>query len=136
MKYSALFVSAVSFVVASGVVIAADQAAAPVAKPVAAATAAPVKKAKVKKVSVSGTVEAVDAAAMKVSIKDKKGMVKELMVAADAKIKRAGKAATLAEVLVGDRVTSAKGEVVNGVPTLKKLEVKAAKAIKKEGGKK
>jgi len=135
MKYSRLLVSVVSFVVASGVVIAAEQAAAPEAKPVAAATA-PVKKAKVEKVSVSGTVEAVDAAAGKLSIKDKKGMVKELMVAVDAKIKRAGKVATLAEVLVGDRVASAKGEVVNGVPTLKKLEVKAAKAIKKEAAKK
>jgi len=128
MKIRALLVSAVSLMVAAGVAVAAQHgaAAAPAAKTAAAPAAA--KKPAVKKVSVSGSVEAVDAAAGKLSVKDKKGAVVELVVAADAKIKRSGKAATLAEVMVGDKVMSAKGEDVNGVATIKKLDVKAPKA--------
>jgi len=126
MKYRAMLVSALSLVLTASVVVAAEHTAATAGK-AAGATSAPAKKAKVVKVNVSGTVEAVDAAAGKISVKTKKGEVKELAVAADAKIKRGGKVATLAEVMVGDKVSKAAGEEVNGVPTVKKLEVKAAK---------
>jgi hypothetical protein len=129
MKIRALLVSAVSLVVAAGIAVAAEQAAAPADK------AAPVKAEKVKKVkpvkvNVKGMVEAVDAAAAKITVKTSKGEVKELAVAADAKIKRSGKVVTLAEVMVGDKVNTAKGEEVNGVPTVNKLDVKAPKAPK------
>ena len=128
MKYRSIFVCAVSMMVAAGVALAAEQAAAPAAPAAKAAPAAPAKakKPSVKKSTIMGTVEAVDAAANKLSIKDKKGAVKEVAVAADAKIRRANKAATLAELVVGDKVL-VKVEETDGVVTAKKVDAKPAK---------
>ena len=55
-----------------------------------------------KMMTVKGTVDAVDAGGMKLTVKDKAGMATVFMLTAEAKIKKGGKPATLADVMVGD----------------------------------
>ncbi len=94
---------------------AADKAACPAKKPA--------------KCTINGTVEAVDAAAMKMTVKNAKGEVKELVLAADTAI--SGKVKTLAEIVVGSQVqVKMVGDAVKSVK-VKKLP----KAAKKEAGK-
>jgi Cu/Ag efflux protein CusF len=80
----------------------------------------------------TGEVTAVDAAAGKLSIKDAKGVVTEVMVPADAKVFKPGKkGATLADVMVGDMVTIGSAEL-NGVKTVKSVKVRPPKKAKAE----
>jgi len=103
----------------AGVARAEDKAMAPkAAKPKAA-----------KVMSVSGTVEAVDAAGMKLTVKDKKGVATEFMLTADAKVKKGGKAATLADVMVGDMAT-VKYTMNMDQKVVKSVDAKAPKAAK------
>lgn len=91
------------------------------AKPAAKPAAKPMMK------KTMGTVAAVDVAGGKLSVKDKKGAVTEFTVTADAKIKKGGKPATLADVMVNDSVTV--GYEMNGdQKVVKSVMVKAAKA--------
>ncbi len=96
------------------------------------------KGGKGKASTVAGEVVAVDAAAGKLSIKDKDGVVTEFAVTADAKIMKPGKkGATLADVVVGDNVTVMCMEK-DGVKAVKHVKVKPAKKPKgdKEKGEK
>ncbi len=91
------------------------------------------KKAKLSKFT--GTVDAVDAAAGKVTVKDKKGMTMVMPVGADAKIMKAGKAAALSDIKAGDRVHIIyEGDM--GRPVVKELTIKDSKFMKKEKTKK
>jgi len=103
---------------------AADKAACPAKKPA--------------KCTINGTVEAVNAAAMKISVKNAKGEVKELVLAADTAIS-GKKVKTLAEIVVGSTVqVKMVGDVVKSVK-VKKLpkpaKVEAGKEAKAEKGK-
>jgi len=60
---------------------------------------------KVKSHTVRGTVEAVDAATGKITVKTKKGSV-DIMCGSACKMEQKGKVCTLADVAVGDMVTA------------------------------
>src|SRR5437773_12418913 len=73
-----------------------------------AAAAKPAKKESAKKphaMKLAGLVTAVDAASGKLSVKSKKGEMKDFTVAADAKVMKGSAKATLADVAVNDEVT-------------------------------
>lgn len=76
------------------------------------------------KCTVKGIVETVDAAAMKLTVKDKKGEVKEVVLNAETKITGKGVKA-IADIAVGDKVEA---KIVDDVA--KKVNVKKAKAPK------
>lgn len=78
-------------------------AAAPQPQSQSAPAEKPSKRASLSKYS--GTVESVDAAANKVSVKNKKGEVKDFTIGADAKLTRGGKAILLSDIAGGDTVT-------------------------------
>lgn len=124
-----LIVSAMAVMLCGGIALAAEKAAGKAACPAGKKSA---------KCTVSGTVEAVDAAAMKMTVKTSKGEVKELVLAADTVI--SGKAKTLAEIVVGSSVqVKMDGDAVKSVK-VKKLpkaakEAKAEKAEKEKTGK-
>jgi hypothetical protein len=65
------------------------------------------------RVEVSGTVEAVDANAMKLSVTDARGTTREYAVAQDAAIRKNGRAVNLSEVAAGDSVTVTCGGPAN-----------------------
>ncbi len=73
-----------------------------------ATAAKPAKKDTAKKahpMKLAGAVTAVDAASGKLSIKTKKGEMKDFTVGADAKVMKGSAKATLADVMVNDEVT-------------------------------
>ena len=74
-------------------------------QPAALVSAAPKKAAKTAMNKSSGKVETVDAAMGKLSVKDKKGTVKEFTIGTDVKITRGGKTISLPEIAAGDTVT-------------------------------
>jgi hypothetical protein len=122
---------AMAFVIAMTVgagVAMADGAAAP------AATAKPAKKEASKKpkmTKVMGVVTAVDAAGGKLSIKTKKGEMKDFTVTADVKVMKGKTKAALADVMVNDEVTVAT-ETTGDVVTVKSITIKAPKAAAKK----
>ena len=109
----ALMVAAVA-----GVARAEDKAGAKAPKPKPAKT-----------MSVKGTVEAVDAAGMKLTVKDAKGVATEFMLTADAKVKKGSKAGTLADVMVGDSA-EVKYTMNGDMKVVKSVTAKAPKAPK------
>lgn len=96
---------------------------------------APAKKAKIEKAT--GEVVSVDAAASKLSVKEKKA-AKDFVLTAETKIVKGGKTITLAEMTVGEKVTvSYEGTLVKEVKVhepAKKAEPKKSEG-KKEGKK-
>lgn len=82
-----------------------------------------------------GTVEAVDAAMNKITVKDSKGMTMVLPLAAGTRIMKAGKPATLADVTAGEKVhVTYEGTMENPVVRSVKVEkppMKKEKEIKK-----
>jgi hypothetical protein len=125
---------AVAAVAMSAGLVMAQGAPTPAAQPETkkAASAKPAKKAAAPKTeSLSGTVEAMDAATNKLSVKDAKGAVKEFVLAPTTKITKGGKAITLAELTAGEKVQ------VKFVGTdVKSVNVHAPKAAPAKGGKK
>jgi len=70
-----------------------------------------------------GTVQAVDAAAGKVTVTDKKGMTMVLPVTAETRIMKAGKAAALADLMAGEKVHIwYEGDMT--MPMVRKIKVK------------
>lgn len=116
-----LSVAALSVMLAGGVALAQAPAAPakPVNKPAPAAVKKEVKPAVVK---FQGTVEAVDSAANKLSVKNKKGEVKEFVLAAGTMLTKHGKKIAIAEVAAGDMaaVTSHGADVKSIAVTAKK----------------
>jgi hypothetical protein len=116
-----------------GVAIAAEQAAAPAAGAPAAKAACPAKKGA--KCTIKGTVESIDAAAMKLVVKDAKDLKaapKEIMVTADTKI-TGKKVKSIADIAVGDSVeVKMVGDVVKKISVKKPKPAKAEKAPKAE----
>ena len=82
-----------------------------------------------------GTVEAVDAAMGKLTVKDSKGMTMVLPIAAETKIMKAGKPAMLADVMVGEKVhVTYEGTMEN--PMVKAVKVEKPPMKKDKGTKK
>lgn len=89
-----------------------------------------VKKAKMN--VCKGTVEAVDAAMGKLTVKDSKGMVMEMPIAAETKIMKGGKPAALTDIMVGEKVhVMYEGTMEN--PMVKSVKIEKA-PMKKEKG--
>ena len=79
-----------------------------------------------------GTVEAVDAAMNRITVKDGKGMTMVMPIAAETKIIKAGKPATLADVMVGEKIhIMYEGTMEN--PMVKSVKIES-KPMKKEKG--
>ncbi|MBI5244718.1 MAG: hypothetical protein HY922_13700 [Elusimicrobia bacterium] len=94
----------------------------PASKPAATKT----KAAKPKISKYTGTVDSVDAAANKLSVKNAKGSVKEFTLGADVKITKGGKLITFGELAAGDRVTVSY-EGTADAPEVKSIVVAKAK---------
>lgn len=62
-------------------------------------------KEKAKMMKMSGTVQSVDEAGMKITIKDRSGATKDVMVASDASIMSGNKTIKLSDVKPGEQVT-------------------------------
>jgi len=89
----------------------------------------PVKKAKT--TTWKGTVQAVDAAAMTLTVKDHKGMTMTMPITAGTKILKAGKTAALSEITAGEMVqVTYEGEMAS--PAVKSVKVEKAGTMKKE----
>jgi len=99
-----LITAGIAIVLCCGVAVAAEQAA-PGSAPAAKSCAAPAKGVRPAKCTIAGTVEAVNAAGNRITVRMKRGEVKELTCTATTKITRRGKPITLADIQVGDRVT-------------------------------
>lgn len=96
-------------------------------KPAAAPKAETKKEAKSAVTKFAGAVESVDAAASKLTVKNKKGEAKEFAIGAEVKISKGGKKAALSDIAAGDQVTIAsEGDQV------KSVKVHPAKAAKKK----
>lgn len=120
-------VNALAFVLALGAVTAwAGEPAAPAKKEMVK------KEAKAAAMKFAGTAESVDAAAGKLTVKDKAGKTMAFTVGADAKVMKAGKKAALADVMAGDSVAvmyegTADAPVVKSVKVTKGGKAKADK---------
>ena len=78
-----------------------------------------------------GTVEAVDAAMNRITVKDSKGMTMVLPIAAETKIMKAGKPAMLTDVMVGEKVhVMYEGTMEN--PMVKSVKVEKAPMMKEK----
>lgn len=85
---------------------------------------------KIKMTEWKGTVQAVDAAAGKITVTDKKGMTMVMPVTAETKIMRGGKMAALADLTAGETVHLWYEGDMN-MPMVRKIKVKKA-GMKKE----
>ncbi len=94
------------------------------------------KHEKKEKVNVcKGTVEAVDAALGRITVKDKKGMSMVMPIAAETRIMKAGKPAALADITVGETVhVIYEGSMGN--PLVKSIKVEKPPMKKEKGMKK
>lgn len=124
-KAIAIIVSVLFVLSVAGLSFAAEQKAAPAEKKEAAAKTE--KKAKAKIIKVTGEVTAVDAKAMTLTVKGKKG---DVALTVDDKTKFA-KGKSLADVKVGDKATVSYAEV-DGKMVAKSVAVKAAEAKKEK----
>ena len=126
-KMKKFLMSMMAVALCAGVAIASEQGAAGKTCPMAKKDAKCAMKGA--KCVCSGTVEAVDAATGKVTVKCEDGTTKELATTADTKVKVGKKKAAVAELKVGDPV-----EVVCKGEAVKSISVKTAKknAMKRE----
>jgi hypothetical protein len=100
----------------------------------AAPAAKPAKKEASKKpktAHVMGVVTAIDAAAGKLSLKNKKGEMKDFMFAADVKVMKGTAKAAVADIMVNDEVTVAT-ETMGDVVTVKSIKISAPKKAAKK----
>lgn len=82
-----------------------------------------------------GTVEAVDAAMNKITVKDSKGMVMVMPIAVETRIMKAGKPAMLTDVMVGEKVhIMYEGTMEN--PMVKSVKIEKTQMKKEKGMKK
>lgn len=119
---------AVAVLMLGGIAAAGEGTGCPMMKKEASKACADGKKGA--KCLVKGTVEAVDAEGMKLTVKDAKGEVKEVVLNAETKLTGKGVKA-LADIAVGDKVDA---KIVGDVAA--KVSVKKAKAAKKAKEKK
>jgi len=122
-------VSALAFVLALGV------GTSWAAEPAAPAKEMPKKEAKAAKAAAAkfaGTAESVDAAAGKLTVKDKAGKAMTFTLGADAKVMKGGKKAALADIMAGDSLAvtyegMADAPVIKSVKVMKGAKAKAGK---------
>lgn len=125
-------VTAMALTAVLGASLAAAQqpAGAPAQKGAESKPAAPKKPAKPAMSKYMGTVASVDAAAGKLTVKNKKGEMKEFMIGGEVKITKGGKTAALSEIMAGDSATVSY-EGTAEAPMVKSVAAKAPKKQKK-----
>jgi len=99
-----IIIGAMSLALVAGVALAAEPTAAPAAAPAAKAASCPKGKKAPKTTTCKGAIEAIDAAAGTLSVKNEKGEVMAFKVVADSKVTVNGKKAALADLAVGQDV--------------------------------